>query len=188
MGWMISGPARAAIIGEATFNSDGSYTYSYQIDPQGRIVTNWELAFGLPQPDWVLPGVAVPNGWVVDWAAATGKPNMDFIETLGMGAGPDQILTGFSFSSLFGPGLVDFTEFGTDANGDFGSQGSVIGPAFAANSVPESLPGWVAWASCGLLLALHVRSQVRRPRVRPRGFEKGAETFVSDEALQDAAG
>lgn len=158
-------PAHALIFGQVTANPDGSYTYSYQIDPQGRIVTNWGLDFDLPAADWDLTGVSVPDGWIADWAVASGQPDLDFLDVTGSGVGPDLGLTGFSFISFFAPGLIDFFEFGilTDETAsDYGAEGSVIGPLGASTAVPDTLSAWVGCLTLGLLLACHARSQGRR--------------------------
>jgi hypothetical protein len=163
--WVTTTPTHALIFGQVIANPDGSYTYSYQIDPQGRIVTNWGLDFDLPGADWDLTGVSVPDGWIADWAVATGQPDLDFLDVTGSGVGPDLGLTGFSFISFFAPGLIDFFEFGIltdETNSDYGAEGSVIGPMIASTPVPDALSVWASCLTFGLLLACHARSQGRR--------------------------
>jgi len=159
LGGLATAPrADATILGTATPNGDGTFTYAYSADNSSGAfdVAIWSLEFGIPVPDWnpldTAAGgdVSVPNP---NWVAGAGIPLLgqsaqDFI-SIGDDVLTGGVLGGFSFKSSYAPGHATYFEY--SAGGD-STSGNTIGPALA--SVPEGGVGAFGLAAIGLLLAL----------------------------------
>jgi hypothetical protein len=151
-------PASAIVVGSFVDNGNGTFTYSYEIDNSGGAfpVAAWSLEFGFTTPDWdsldTLSGgdVSVPNAnwFAIGGNLPGGEAIQDFLTLSSVAEVPiGQTLLGFSFTSEFAPGLVDFTEF--SAGGDF-NIGSTIGPV-PASAVPEAGSGMEGIAFAALV-------------------------------------
>ena len=137
-----SAPAFGNIIGSDVVNGDGTVTYSYIVDNLGGSfdVAAWSLEFGFPAPDWNQldnfsgGGVTVPNeNWFADAGIpVTAQTAQDFLSLAPDGdVAAGHSLAGFSFTSKFLPGTVDYSEFSADGRS---ISGTTIGPV---SSVPE---------------------------------------------------
>jgi len=168
-------PAHGVIIGTHVDNGDGTHTYSYTVDNSaGAIdVASWSLDFGFAAPDWdqldTFAGgeVAVPSG---DWIAQAGIPlsGLSAQDFLALDPAGDvligQMLGGFSFTSRFGPGTVNFHEFAADGAA---ADGQTTGPV-PTTQVPES-GGWtLACAAFAGLLAMEGALRRREDKVMAR--------------------
>lgn len=105
----------------------------------------------------------VPNAnWFADVGVpVTGSSAQDFLSLNPAGdvlAG--QSLSGFSFTSHYLPGQIDFLEFSATGASD---GGTTIGPAFLSLSVPD---GGVKWAEFTLAVAGIVAAAGRVQRAR----------------------
>ncbi|MGZ8939726.1 MAG: hypothetical protein ACXW32_10990 [Limisphaerales bacterium] len=150
-------PASGVLIGSVADNGNGTFTYSYEIvNTSGAFdIAAWSLEFDFLTPDWnqldTLSGgdVSVPDpGWIADAGVPiAGLSGQDFLSLDPLSdilAGSS--LSGFSFTSTFGPGAVNYFEF--SAIGD-SAAGSVLGPV---SSVPEGSRGIELIAIAGLAL------------------------------------
>lgn len=157
--------AEAVVIGSATLEADGRYLYNYTLsndNPDG-FLTNWSLDHGIATPDWSLTDVVTPSGWAVDWLVS--YPDMDFLADFGSELGSGLLLSGFSFLSSYAPALVTYYEFGYAGDfSDFGSVGSVIGPALST-AVPDSWHPLLAPLTFLLCLSFHAWNRSRPPGV-----------------------
>ena len=171
------GTAAATIIGTSVDNGDGTYTYSYEVDnTDGAFdVAVWSLEFAFAPPDWdqldAFSGgdVSVPN----DWFAGVGVPfaGLSAQDFVSLDSGGDvlvgDILAGFSFTSSYQPGLVDWAEF---ASAGDSASGRTIGPVFV-HAVPEP-GGGLLWVGAGALMLL--LTPRRRSPVSIRGCTRSA--------------
>jgi hypothetical protein len=137
-------PAFGLINGSFVVNGDNSVTYSYEVDNSGGSfdIAIWALEFSIV-PDWnqldaPFGDVTVPNQ---DWVASAGIPasGLTAQDFLSLGAVGDVLinstLSGFSFTSVFLPGPIEYHEF--SATGE-SATGQTIGPAVAPAAVPDS--------------------------------------------------
>ena len=155
-----AGTASATIIGAVVDNGDGTYTYSYEVDNTAGAfdVAVWSLDFAFAAPDWdqldTFSGgdVGVPNP---DWFADVGTPvaGLSAQDFVSLDPAADVLvgntLAGFSFTSTYQPGLVDWAEFA--ASGE-SAGGRTIGPV-SARDVPAS-GGGLLWVGAGALMIL----------------------------------
>lgn len=152
-------------------NPDGSYTYHFQVDNSAgaSAIMGWSL--GLVRMDWdptdlSLGGdVTVPGNWVALPGIPVGTPfAQDFLSLdPAFDVLPAGTLDGFSFTSLFGPGLLPYTVFGSDGSS---SGGQVIGPLIpAVGIIPESSFSGLA-AGVAALLMVWVRVGATRAAAR----------------------
>ena len=166
---LASGISHGAVVGFATSNPDGSYTYSFEVTNAGSFdIFQWSLDFDFEAADrdWdpndVLAGgdVTVPLGdpgdFFDDWQAGAGIPiaglsTQDFLSSDPLGSGDilmGSTLSGFSFTSFLPPGPVTYFEFGPSGQS---ATGTTIGPI-----IPEP--------SLALLLPLAALTMARRSR------------------------
>ena len=152
--------ARADVTGTVAANGNGTFTYSYTVDNSSGTfdVAAWSLDFMFTTPDWdqfdTFSGgdVTVPN---LDWLGQAGIPiiGQSAQDFLSLGPAADvavgSALTGFAFTSAFGPGPVPFYEY--SAVGD-SATGTTVGPASAVASVPDFWAGLEEMALIGTLL------------------------------------
>lgn len=162
------GTASATIIGTVVDNGDGTHTYSYEVDNSAGAfdVAVWSLEFAFAAPDWdqldTFSGgdVSVPNA---DWFADAGIPvaGLSAQDFVSLDPAGDVLigntLAGFSFTSAYQPGLVDWAEFA--ATGASAS-GRTIGPVVHAVPAPGSGLLWVGAGALMILLAPRRRSPV----------------------------
>jgi hypothetical protein len=161
-------PALGKVVGSDVVNSDGSVTYSYVVDNSKGMfdVAAWSLEFGFPTPDWdqldTFSGgsVNVPNaGWFGDAGIpVVGKSDQDFISL----DSEDDVaegdkLYGFSFTSEFAPGNVQYFEFSEDG---YSTTGTTIGPV---SSVPEQ-GGFLEGIAFVALAAFAFRTRLAQPQ------------------------
>jgi hypothetical protein len=172
-GWALLGVAivtHGNVVGTYTDNNDGTVTYFYKVDNRFGLqdVAMFSLEFAFAAPDWNTDDepaggdVKVPN----DWFASLGIPigGLSAQDFAGFVPGAEvtmgAILSGFSFTSSFRPGMVNWFEF--PASGGLAAAGTTIGPA-ASHSLPESN----LWAEGIALTALLAFGAIGRrvPRV-----------------------
>ena len=159
--------SHATIIGAVVDNGNGTFTYNYEVDNTlGTFdIAVWSLEFDIA-PDWdqldSLSGgdVDVPN---FDWFADAGIPTsgtsaQDFISLdpfADVLAG--DTLAGFSFTSSFAPGTINYFEFD-----GFGTSASslTVGPTAAGVVIPE--PSSWALLAIGLVSIMLKRNIFRK--------------------------
>lgn len=146
--------APAEVIATFVVNGDGTVTYTYEVDNTAGAfdVAAWSLDLPFATPDWdqldVLSGggVGIPNA---SWFAAAGIPvgGLSAQDFVSLDAAGDVLLGttlgGFSFTSSYLPGLVDYFEF--SALGD-SATGQVLGPALLPPPAVPEAGGWLAGA------------------------------------------
>ena len=145
--WLLPQNAvRANVMSSFVVNGNGTVTYSYTVgNSAGSFdISAWSLEFPFSSPDWnqldQLSGgsVTVPNaGWFADAGIPiSGQSAQDF---LSLSPASDVLIgnqqSGFSFTSLYLPGVVTYHEF--SATGASAS-GTTMGPAILPTTVPES--------------------------------------------------
>lgn len=144
----------ADVVATFVVNGDGTVTYTYEVDNTAGAfdVAAWSLEFPFATPDWDpldVPsggGVGVPNA---TWFAAAGIPvgGLSAQDFVSLDATGDVLLGttlgGFSFTSAYLPGLVDYLEF--SALGDSVS-GQVLGPALLPPPAVPEAGGWLGGA------------------------------------------
>lgn len=146
VGWQ----SQAIVIGTASPNPDGSYTYSYTIDNRfGTFdVISMSLEFAVPafEIDWDQldapsgGGVSVPN---LNWIAQAGFPTLglssqDFFSLVPLSdVRIGEILPGFSFVSRHRPGNIDYyIEYGSRSETE---TGFTLGPVYSPVPVPDAV-------------------------------------------------
>jgi MYXO-CTERM domain-containing protein len=141
-----AGVSRAAVSWTSgnTFNSStGQYTYSYSVVNSGSPEELIQVTFPV-SPLAALMGLTAPPGFKITYDTVGARVNFiwDDDEFTPQTFAPESTVSGFSFTSPVGPGLVDF--IASDINQDF--TGSTPAP------VPEPSAGLLGLGALGLLL------------------------------------
>ncbi len=141
--WITRLPALATVVGTSVPNPDGTMTYTYEVDNQAGSfdIAQWSLDFMFLLPGWNQSDsysggdVTVPT---LNWLAGpgislSGQSAQDFF-SLNEASDIDigELLTGFSITCRYLPGVVVYHEFSADGQS---FTGTTLGPV-----LPYSLP------------------------------------------------
>lgn len=143
------------IIGLATENLDGTFTYRYSVDnSKGTFdIFAWSLELDIFS-DWDMRDTFAGGDVIVpsaDWFADSGFPiggiaAQDFLTLAGGDVLMGDILGGFEFTSRYVPGVVRYHEF--EGTVGLSANGLTLGPTMI---IPESVRGaWIVTVLCGL--------------------------------------
>ncbi len=147
-----AGVSRAAVslTSSNTFSSiTGQYTYNYSVVNSGSPEELIQVTFPV-SASAALMGLTAPTGFNITYDTVGARVNFiwDNDEFTTQTFAPESTVSGFSFTSPVGPGLVDF--IASDINQDF--TGSTTAP------VPEPSAGLLGLGALGLLLRRRQRS------------------------------
>jgi hypothetical protein len=155
---------QASLVGVATDNGNGTYTYSYTVDNSAGafpvVAFTLDFPFASSAIDWnQSTGVVTPAGWVgFPGIPTTGLSAQDFLSTSpAADVAVGSTLGGFSFTTAHPPVTIPYITFGASGQTQ---AGTIVGAGPTA--VPE--PGT---ALAALLLISIVAARPLRRTTRP---------------------
>ena len=145
--------ADSILVDPSVSGSSGAYSYSYEIENQTSVGL---LLFSLTFTG-DLGTIQSPTGWLS--TTGTAGPGETLVEWISTDVPFDVpalgTLSGFSFTSDSGPGIVAFSTFDENFS-EF--DGQTTGPI--ASTVPEPSSMVMVFIGTGLLLGAHIRSRL----------------------------